>query len=80
MKERKRRIGEWGKRRRIFYSPTLRFSGARFRDALPEKPTSDTATPDLVPASALGQHTVEILSALGYRADEIEQLKKENVV
>lgn len=41
---------------------------------------SDTVAADLVPASALGQHTAEILSALGYRADEIEQLKRENVV
>jgi len=41
---------------------------------------SDTAATDLVPAPLLGEHTTEILQSLGYRDDEIAQLKQERVI
>lgn len=46
------------------------------------KPLKFSATPatDLVPSAALGEHTASILQSLGYSADELEQLKRENVI
>jgi crotonobetainyl-CoA:carnitine CoA-transferase CaiB-like acyl-CoA transferase len=41
---------------------------------------SDTPATDLVPSAALGAHTTVILQSLGYSTDEIEQLKKGQVV
>jgi len=41
---------------------------------------SGTVAADLVPASALGQHTAEVLLSLGYTEGEIEQLKREGIV
>lgn len=41
---------------------------------------SDTPTTDLAPSPGLGQHTQELLQRLGYAADEIEQLRRAQVI
>jgi crotonobetainyl-CoA:carnitine CoA-transferase CaiB-like acyl-CoA transferase len=41
---------------------------------------SDTPATDLTPSAALGEHTAVILHSLGYSTDEIEQLRKEEVI